>query len=119
MAFKGGRVDALQGGDFGVPEPFGTLHEHLDRADIFGFDQTEFIQLTACGHTVGARCFVSYAFQKTSLTFSQEARTMLDSQTSSPSRRSHPQIRRAALRLMTPSSHSIIMCECMAFEHCV
>lgn len=54
IPYKGGRKDATVGGDFGVPEPFGSLQEHMERAEMFGFTEAEFIELTACGHTVGS-----------------------------------------------------------------
>jgi catalase (peroxidase I) len=53
IAFKGGRIDAPGPGDFGVPEPDTDISTTLERFALAGFSQTEAIQLTACGHTVG------------------------------------------------------------------
>lgn len=54
MPFSGGRVDATAGGAFGVPEPEGDLQTHLTRFAGAGFNTTEAIELTACGHTIGS-----------------------------------------------------------------
>jgi len=54
IPFKGGRVDATQGGDTGVPDEFGTIEDFLAKFSRTGFNQTEMIQLVACGHTLGS-----------------------------------------------------------------
>lgn len=53
IPYKGGRIDATRGGAFGVPEPDQSVDIHLTRMAAAGFDQKSFIQLTACGHTIG------------------------------------------------------------------
>jgi len=53
LPYKGGRIDATQGGLEGVPEPDEALNSTLARMAAAGFDQTGTIQLTACGHTIG------------------------------------------------------------------
>lgn len=53
IPFRGGRVDALSAGTFGVPEPYQDLQTHLDIFHRQGFSQTEMITLVACGHTIG------------------------------------------------------------------
>ena len=54
MPFKGGRIDATEGGATGVPEEFGTLDVFLEQFSRAGFNQTEMIELVACGHTLGS-----------------------------------------------------------------
>lgn len=54
VPYKIGRVDATGPGNFGTPEPEMGVEETLARAKYSGYSQTEFIQLTACGHTMGA-----------------------------------------------------------------
>ncbi|KAH8114592.1 heme peroxidase [Phellopilus nigrolimitatus] len=54
IPYKGGRIDATAAGDYGVPEEFGTLETHLGQFARAGFNHTEMIQLTACGHTIGS-----------------------------------------------------------------
>ncbi|KAJ7175157.1 heme peroxidase [Mycena crocata] len=54
IPLRGGRVDATQGGLFGVPEPETDSKETLDQFAQAGFDQSEAIGLTACGHTLGS-----------------------------------------------------------------
>lgn len=55
IPFKGGRVDATEGGALGVPEQFGTLETHLEQFARAGLNQVEMIELVACGHTIGKR----------------------------------------------------------------
>lgn len=53
LPYKGGRIDALEAGSFGVPEPSTNITQTLAEFGQAGFSQVEAIQLTACGHTVG------------------------------------------------------------------
>lgn len=48
-----GRVDALEAGPPGVPEPQQTLQSHISLFARQGFNVTEMIGLVACGHTIG------------------------------------------------------------------
>jgi hypothetical protein len=50
---RGGRVDALAAGDFGVPLPQNDIGTFEDQFQRMGFSQTQMIQVTACGHAVG------------------------------------------------------------------
>lgn len=54
IPFKAGRVDSVVAGDLGVPEEFGALSKHIEQFSRAGMNQTEMIQLTACGHTLGS-----------------------------------------------------------------
>jgi hypothetical protein len=51
---RGGRVDATEGGAFGVPAPQTDLEETLEFFANAGFNQVDSIGLTACGHTMGS-----------------------------------------------------------------
>ncbi|EJD48418.1 putative L-ascorbate oxidase [Auricularia subglabra TFB-10046 SS5] len=51
--FRGGRIDAAVANDPGVPEPQGTLPDHVTAFARMGFNQSEMIGLVACGHTIG------------------------------------------------------------------
>ncbi|KAJ7657921.1 heme peroxidase [Mycena polygramma] len=53
IAFRGGRVDALEPNAPGVPEPQDALASHIASFARQGFTQTEMIGLVACGHTFG------------------------------------------------------------------
>ncbi|KAJ6482926.1 heme peroxidase [Mycena vitilis] len=53
IAFRGGRVDALEPNAPGVPEPQDVLASHIASFARQGFTQTEMIGLVACGHTFG------------------------------------------------------------------
>ncbi|KAJ7916123.1 heme peroxidase [Mycena leptocephala] len=53
IAFRGGRVDALEPNVAGVPEPQQDLDSHIASFARQGFTQTEMIGLVACGHTFG------------------------------------------------------------------
>ncbi|KAJ4290373.1 hypothetical protein N0V90_010589 [Kalmusia sp. IMI 367209] len=48
-----GRVDATEAGRMGVPEPQQDLETHTQIFAKQGFNQTEMIELVACGHTLG------------------------------------------------------------------
>ncbi|KAK7192239.1 hypothetical protein DPSP01_010242 [Paraphaeosphaeria sporulosa] len=48
-----GRVDATEAGRTGVPEPQQDLDTHTKIFAMQGFNQTEMIELVACGHTLG------------------------------------------------------------------
>ncbi|KAI0414045.1 heme peroxidase [Xylaria grammica] len=54
IPFRPGRVDALGAGPTGVPEPGTSLEETLGQFARSGFNQTDAIALTACGHTLGS-----------------------------------------------------------------
>lgn len=49
-----GRVDATQGGSPGVPQPQNAIGIFRNQFQRMGFTTEEMIQLTACGHTLGA-----------------------------------------------------------------
>ncbi|KAJ7708335.1 heme peroxidase [Mycena rosella] len=53
IAFRGGRVDALEPNTPGVPQPQEPLDTHIAKFARQGFTQTEMISLIACGHTFG------------------------------------------------------------------
>ncbi|KAJ7615867.1 hypothetical protein FB45DRAFT_1106615 [Roridomyces roridus] len=53
IAFRGGRVDATEPNDPGVPQPQQDLDSHIASFAKQGFTQTEMIGLVACGHTFG------------------------------------------------------------------
>ncbi|MCJ1307576.1 hypothetical protein MMC25_001223 [Agyrium rufum] len=53
IPFRGGRIDAPQAGPSGVPEPETDVPNTLSRFGSAGFDQSDAIALTACGHTLG------------------------------------------------------------------
>ncbi|KAF7341549.1 Peroxidase [Mycena venus] len=53
IAFRGGRVDAVEPNIPGVPEPQQDLDSHIASFSRQGFTQTEMIGLVACGHTMG------------------------------------------------------------------
>ncbi|KAJ7912116.1 heme peroxidase [Mycena leptocephala] len=49
-----GRIDATEGGLFGVPEPETDLDTTLNQFSQTGFSQSDAIGLTVCGHTIGS-----------------------------------------------------------------
>jgi hypothetical protein len=51
--FRGGRVDATEPNQPGVPQPQDNLESHKASFARQGFTPTEMIQLVACGHTIG------------------------------------------------------------------
>ncbi|KXN92249.1 Putative L-ascorbate peroxidase 6 [Leucoagaricus sp. SymC.cos] len=53
LPFRGGRIDALSAGPYGVPEPYQDLQTHTEIFRKQGFSQSEMITLVACGHTLG------------------------------------------------------------------
>ncbi|KAJ7876687.1 putative L-ascorbate oxidase [Mycena olivaceomarginata] len=53
IAFRGGRVDAVEPNVPGVPQPQEDLDSHIASFARQGFTQTEMIGLVACGHTLG------------------------------------------------------------------
>ncbi|KJA22076.1 hypothetical protein HYPSUDRAFT_122627, partial [Hypholoma sublateritium FD-334 SS-4] len=53
LTFRGGRIDAMEAGRFGVPQPQEDLQTHIEEFKLQGFTQTEMISLVACGHTIG------------------------------------------------------------------
>ncbi|KAI9735773.1 MAG: hypothetical protein M1818_006382 [Claussenomyces sp. TS43310] len=48
-----GRVDATVAGSIGVPEPQDSLYTFENQFSASGFNTTDMIQMTACGHTLG------------------------------------------------------------------
>ncbi|KAJ7446580.1 heme peroxidase [Mycena latifolia] len=54
IPLRGGRVDATEGGPFGVPEPETDLETTLSQFSLAGFSQSDAIGLTVCGHTIGS-----------------------------------------------------------------
>ncbi|KAF9257844.1 heme peroxidase [Marasmius fiardii PR-910] len=54
IPLRGGRIDATEGGEFGVPEPETSIEETLGQFEHAGFNQVDAIGLTACGHTMGS-----------------------------------------------------------------
>lgn len=53
IPYRGGRIDALKAGPYGVPQPFEDIQTHTERFRKQGFSQSEMISLVACGHTLG------------------------------------------------------------------
>lgn len=53
VPLRAGRIDATEGGRFGVPEPQQDIQTHTNIFAMQGFNQTEMIELVACGHTLG------------------------------------------------------------------
>ncbi|KAI7785095.1 wsc domain-containing protein [Diaporthe eres] len=53
MPFRAGRVDALEAGPAGVPEPDTPLERTRARFAGAGFSEADMIALVACGHTLG------------------------------------------------------------------
>ncbi|KAJ7689952.1 heme peroxidase [Mycena rosella] len=54
IPLRGGRVDATEGGLFGVPEPETDVGTTLGQFKQAGFSQSDAIGLTVCGHTLGS-----------------------------------------------------------------
>lgn len=53
IAWRGGRIDAMEPNKPGVPEPQQSIDEHVASFKKQGFNRTEMIGLVACGHTFG------------------------------------------------------------------
>lgn len=53
MPFRAGRVDALEAGPAGVPEPDTPIETTRARFAGAGFSEADMIALVACGHTLG------------------------------------------------------------------
>ncbi|ORY71629.1 copper radical oxidase [Pseudomassariella vexata] len=53
IPFRGGRVDARAAGNIGVPQPENSVFTFQQQFRRMGFSNTEMIQVTACGHTIG------------------------------------------------------------------
>ncbi|KAH6912833.1 heme peroxidase [Coprinopsis sp. MPI-PUGE-AT-0042] len=53
LRMKGGRIDALQGGPSGLPQPHDGINQMLTNFDRMGFNKEDMIALVACGHTLG------------------------------------------------------------------
>ncbi|KZV95573.1 heme peroxidase [Exidia glandulosa HHB12029] len=53
IAYRAGRVDALEPNAPGVPEPQDSVESHIANFARQGFTQEEMIGLVACGHTFG------------------------------------------------------------------
>ncbi|KAJ7726756.1 heme peroxidase [Mycena metata] len=54
IPLRGGRIDATEGGLFGVPEPETDIDTTLNQFSLAGFSQSDAIGLTICGHTLGS-----------------------------------------------------------------
>ncbi|KAJ3970788.1 heme peroxidase [Lentinula raphanica] len=54
VPLRGGRIDATEGGAFGVPAPETDIQTTLNQFAQAGFNQQDSIALTACGHTLGS-----------------------------------------------------------------
>ncbi|KAJ2973188.1 hypothetical protein NQ176_g6750 [Zarea fungicola] len=50
---RGGRIDAQEAGNTGVPQPQNSAFTFQQQFDRMGFNNVEMIQVTACGHTIG------------------------------------------------------------------
>lgn len=53
IPFRGGRIDAMKAGVYGVPEPDQDLATHTAIFAKQGFNTAEMITMVACGHTLG------------------------------------------------------------------
>jgi len=53
IPFRGGRIDAVEAGPAGVPEPQTPLDKTTDTFAKAGFDTSSMIAMVACGHTLG------------------------------------------------------------------
>ncbi|TVY62831.1 WSC domain-containing protein [Lachnellula suecica] len=53
IPLRAGRIDAVEAGPAGVPEPTTDLATTLAQFAAAGFNQSETIALTACGHSLG------------------------------------------------------------------
>jgi hypothetical protein len=53
VPIRAGRGDATKKGDLGVPQPENSVLSFQQQFDRMGFTNTEMIQVTACGHTLG------------------------------------------------------------------
>ncbi|KIY64382.1 heme peroxidase [Cylindrobasidium torrendii FP15055 ss-10] len=52
--FRGGRVDATEPNNAGVPEPDQDIESFVESFDRQGFTKEEMIALVACGHAIGS-----------------------------------------------------------------
>ena len=53
IPMRGGRVDATAAGPLGVPQPQNGAGTFTNQFARMGFNTTDMIQMTACGHTLG------------------------------------------------------------------
>jgi hypothetical protein len=53
IPMRGGRIDATEAGPMGVPQPENAIGQFTDQFARMGFDRTDMIAMTACGHTLG------------------------------------------------------------------
>ncbi|KAI4102702.1 MAG: hypothetical protein L6R37_004233 [Teloschistes peruensis] len=53
VPIKTGRIDAIEAGPPGVPQPQNSLFTFQNQFQRTGFDTSQMIAVTACGHTVG------------------------------------------------------------------
>ncbi|KAF8849870.1 heme peroxidase [Acephala macrosclerotiorum] len=53
IPMRGGRVDAIAAGPLGVPQPQNGQGTFTNQFARMGFNVTDMIQMTACGHTLG------------------------------------------------------------------
>lgn len=53
IPMRGGRIDATEAGPNGVPQPQNGIGQFLNQFARMGYDKTDMITMTACGHTLG------------------------------------------------------------------
>lgn len=53
VTYRAGRIDATRKGDPGVPQPENSVLSFQQQFERMGFSNSEMIELTACGHTIG------------------------------------------------------------------
>ena len=53
IPMRGGRIDATAAGPMGVPQPQNGQGTFLNQFTRMGFNATDMIKMTACGHTLG------------------------------------------------------------------
>jgi hypothetical protein len=53
IPYRAGRLDATRRGDPGVPQPENTVLSFQQQFERMGFTNSEMIEMTACGHTIG------------------------------------------------------------------
>lgn len=53
VTYRAGRIDATRRGDPGVPQPENTVLSFQQQFERMGFTNSEMVEVTACGHTIG------------------------------------------------------------------
>ncbi|KFY37608.1 hypothetical protein V495_07058 [Pseudogymnoascus sp. VKM F-4514 (FW-929)] len=53
VPIRGGRIDATEAGSTGVPQPENPTQTFVSQFLRMGFNTSEMIEVTACGHTIG------------------------------------------------------------------